>query len=321
MIDNVKIAIPSNIARELRHNSLLRFQLTVDDNTGEVYKEKASYENLTFTIHRKGEGYCEMKGSLHSFYSGANYSDYTIIDYAATLNQLHTDFGINPQIAVLKNLEVGVNLSDLPATPDQIIKAMLYHRGTTFSKMPKYEIGGNRAFDGVIADHQRFNIKIYNKGQQFNLPYPVLRYELKYKKMEDMKKLGVYHPSDLLEEAVLEQVGRRLCNTFNDIIMIEPQLTESELNDEERLELLCYKNSRYWEELSTKKRYYWRDKYKRLVEKHVAIPTQPLLARLIQQKWHELTKVSSKKLEKPTLQQGQYNPLYYQLIYPATEIV
>lgn len=316
MIDFVKIGIDHLTAKELESNKLLDFKLHVPEKTGEVEKRIAKFNNvLEFILFENSGGL--VKGSLHKFWHDkANYDDFYFSELIEAIDTLKTLFGIDPQHARLQNVEIGVNLTDLPIRPDQFINSLILHKGETFSKLRSK----SRKPLGKECYHQRYAIKIYNKAKQYGLPYPVLRYELKYIKMKELNELGIYTLSDLTKLDILPELGALLQAKFRDILLIEPQLPKSDLKAVERRNLADYSNSQYWEDMSffsPKKYQYHRKRYDAMIGRYVAQPMKEQIADAIRQKWKILTFTNPKTLGELTTYQnpisGNINHSYSRL--------
>ncbi|MEK6477181.1 hypothetical protein WJR50_06595 [Catalinimonas sp. 4WD22] len=323
MIDFVKIGIDQLTAKELLSNKLLDFSLLVSEKTGEIKYREAKYKNLDFTVYENGVG--KITGSLHKFWrNNANYDDFYFRELIEVIDTLKNSFGINAHHARLQNVEIGVNLTELPIRPDQFINTLIHHKGEPFSRMRNI----HRKSLGKDCYHQRYGIKIYNKAKQYGLPYPVLRYELKYIKMKELNEIGIFTLYDLTKPDILPALGALLEAKFRDILLIEPQIPKKDLKSVERRNLANYTNVHYWEELnfrSPKKYQYHRKRYDEIIGRYVVNPVKGQITNAIRQKWQILTFTNPKTLDKLTdLQKsmsGNINHSYSRLKdYKFTEV-
>lgn len=217
MIDFVKMSLDAETAARLQANPRLDFKCDVSEQTGLFFPfpKVATCQNLTFKI--KSEGYCELSGSLHKFaHDGVNHTDFSFAGVVNAIHRLRDEFGIDLERARLQNLEIGVNLTELPVTPPEFIRSVLTHKGKAFGDMRNYH--GKTI--GIERYHQRYGIKIYDKGKQYGLSYPILRFEIKYTKMYEMNKLGITHLSDLTKNSVIAVINAQISGRFDEVLMI-----------------------------------------------------------------------------------------------------
>lgn len=300
MIDFIKVALDRDTAKQLEMNPLLDFRSSVSHQTGELlpYPKTATFQNLKFKF--KSANYCELSGSLHKFaHSGKNYASFTFSEVVDTIQQLQDKFGIDPNRARLKNLEIGINLTELPIAPPDFIRSVLTHKGKAFSEMRSYY--GKSI--GIECYHQRYGIKVYDKGKQYKLPYPVLRFEVKYTRMHDLNEFGIVYLSDLANPNVWQVFSNQIACRCDEVLAIDPTLQPEALTASERRKLSNYSNPKYWEDLkrdSTKKHDYHRQQYRKLVQRRVATPMQQIIAAKCNEKIQQLSPVSGKNLAKLT---------------------
>lgn len=314
MIDFMKVVLDRDTAKQLETNRMLDFIGRYSRTHGDVkdFRRIATYQNLSFDI--RSENYCTVSGSLHKFaHGGVNHTDLPFAGVMDAILQLQEQFGIDPERARLSNLEIGVNLTNLPISPNDFLRLVLSHKSEPFGRMKKYK--GKSI--GVDCDHQRYRIKIYDKGQQCSLPNPVLRFEIQYKKMHDLNKLGVTTLSDLTNNSVITVMSHQIARRFDDILLIEPSLQARGLKSSERRKLADYENPKYWERLKTdssKNHDYHRQQYRTLIERYVDHPLHQQVSDMLKNKVTQLLPVDRETLAKLTNLQNsnlsQSNPLY-----------
>jgi len=175
-IDYIKTKLSAEYIGLLENHRLLEFKREVNERTGELlHKRVAKYQGLTFIIRSNK---IWLSGSLHYFFNEGkhNYNDFTYTDLLYTLNKIERLFNIELSNCKLENIEVGVNIN-LPFKTSLILNNTLFH-GIEKFKNEKVKKGKG---DFRIATHDRYNVKIYDKGLQFSLPYKLLRFEIHFK--------------------------------------------------------------------------------------------------------------------------------------------
>ncbi len=302
---------------KLRQNPALELKGRFCEKSGEVldFPRVAIYKGMKFEI--KAEDYCLMLGSLHKFaHNGKNHDDFSYGDVVAAIRKLEA-LGIHPEKAKLQNLEFGVNLCDLPVSPPTFIRSVLTHKGEGFSKMR----GINRQPLGIDLYHQRYGIKVYDKGKQYNLPTQVLRIETKHTRMHDLNAAGIHTLDDLKNLDVWPLLCDNLAARINEVLLIEPELHQQDLKPSERRRLADYQNPKWWEALkreNVRKHDYNRRQYRALIAKYLANPLQSQIAEKCKIKMEEL---SPKPKEKCTKLTGVEKSKVYQINTSYSQLI
>ena len=321
MIDFIKVELNSHTAKMLEAHPLLEFSGEFSRKNGDVrpFPRKASYKGLTIEI--KSENYCELSGSLHKFAcGGVNYTDFSFLRVVNAIRRLMRELGLQPEQARLRNIEIGINLTGLPIAPNRFIRSVLAHKGKAFSEMRNV----HRQPIGIECYHQRYGIKIYNKGKQYrSLPYPVLRFEIKYTKMHDLAKHSIVNLSDLSNPDVWPVFVDQITRRFDELLISDPTLRPESLKPAQRHKLAHYENPKHWEGLKeqSRKMYdYHRRQYRQWIERYAADPVQAAIAEKCQEKMSLLLPNDGKSLAKLTDLQNQnlshINPSYKGLPMP-----
>ncbi len=316
MIDFFKVVLDLDTIARLQADPRFDFRCKVSEQTGEIrlFPKVATLSNLVIIM--RSESYCELFGSLHKFaQDGVNYTDFTFQSVAAAIHRLRDEYGIDIYQAKLRNLEVGVNLEGLPVATETFIRSVLTHRGEAFHKM---RTKGLKSI-GIELYHQRYAIKVYDKAKQCKLLYSLLRFEVKYTKMEDLKRLGIVTLSDLTKHSTLAVLGSIVLRRFDELLISEPFFQLDRMKPAERRKLAKYENPKYWEDLKEqdrKRHDYYRKRYRKLIEKYVPNPIQQQVSRALKDKIEQLS-VDTENLAKLTdaknQKLSQINPLSNQL--------
>lgn len=186
----------------------------------------------------------EITGSLHKrHFNGNNYQDFSYpmlreqIEFIKSLKGLGT--------LHLKNVEFGLNVNVDFDILDYLISSVIVYKGDRFNY---YNPGSNGMRIGVYQQMaSKVAIKLYNKSIQSNTFGNLLRYEIKYTRMQKLNKIGIYSIDDLLIKEKLNKLFIEYKRMFNNIILIEtPRIKLSEKQEEYHLK--C-SNSNYWQNL------------------------------------------------------------------------
>lgn len=266
MIDGVKIVTKLHDASHLINNQLLDFKSLVNTDTGEIscnkygtYTRISNYKNLKFTLKENSHGQYILiiEGSLHKYFNNGvhNYNDFTFENLYSILSDLERKFGLNLSNCTLHNLEFGLNISP-PIASKKILKGLLSHRNCPFKN-----ISMDHA-EFYQVQHNHYFIKVYDKAKQyrrrFDLEKDILRYELKYVKMEYIIRLlkgkNLVHGdsltlNDLRNLEVLNVLGDHLLKIWNEILIYDYTIERKKLGKHLKKKIVQWQNIHFWEDL------------------------------------------------------------------------
>ena len=273
LIDYIKILVKSVNIEHLYSNPNLTFFRKVSTQTGEVKtKEIAHYHFCNITIYDNGT--VIFKGSIHKFWNSLNQClapNYKTDNYVGfngnlfnyqnlqdTIKHLVELFDCKPQQMIIRNVEFGIN-AEIDFNPNKFLKGLLFHNGTPF------ESQFNRNYYEVM--HQQYKIKIYNKSYQYQMNNNVLRFELKYFKMLEIHKLGVFTLNDLTGINFIK-IFNLLLKRFDEIVYFDKTIIENTLSKNEKTMFKNYSNLSYWiDDLKPNHRHRHKKRLKELIEK------------------------------------------------------
>jgi len=296
MIDFVKIRYKNPDIQTIRGNLRLDWEQLIKERTGEVKEYRAIYNGLTFEI--VNNQYLNISGSLHKFWNSSqgggehNYNDFTFSDLTGVIFELCRSFDLLPENCLLENLEFGVNIS--PHLPvKEILRSAINHKGKPFTQ----EYLKNKYFRE--CERQRYIIKIYDKGLQYNRPENILRFENKIIKMAHIQETGVQSLADLLNPAKLKRLGVILGSNLNDILFYDYTIPK----DRERPLMTQGQTPAFWLNLleTNPNNYYKkRIRFKELVKRNGTQDFTEIVGNLVTQKWNELLTSTPKTLQELT---------------------
>lgn len=219
MIDFVKVEVPPEVGRGWTTHPALTFYTPVNLKTGECApRSEATYRNLLFTITIYPSGRATLAGNLHKLRHGQhNGGDFPAWAVAATVAELAYSFGFRPEEAVLHTLEFGLNVPLLVAATTLLRRAVLY-KTLPFNLN---HFGGKGYY--LEATACQYYLKLYDKqrhlvsGRHLD-PGPLLRVELKTKRMEWLAQAGVNTLAYLTKPARLAALGELLATAWHNIL-------------------------------------------------------------------------------------------------------
>lgn len=302
MFDGIKILNALGDIEALNENTCLDWINHSRNSTGELEGRTAHYNNLLFSIKGKN---LRILGSLHKYFNNGehNANDFNTLQVAETIHDLQRRFRISPN-SLLNNLEFGVNVRTTFA-PKKFLKRLICYKGVPFEKT----IDNGTNF--YQCKHDKFILKIYDKGTQYSLNSHLLRFEIKVLGMQFFasKDITIKTLHDLTNTANYEHLGSLLLEYFNQILLDEPTITPEGLSEAQKHLLDIGRNPKTWvrpqrDDFPNKTEYdrvrkeqeRREKKFVQLLQDHPkAERWQQKTSALIAQKWEELTLKSCRK--------------------------
>ena len=280
----------------LETNPLLDFYDTINLTTGEMKttnrngnkvtpSKNASYKGLEFKIYDTGT--ITLSGSLHKYWNdGAhNYNDFNNEAVLFILKDLNTKFDIDPSKCILKCLEIGINITP-PVPTNEILDNCLLHKTKPFEYQKNSDEGKYKQ-----VQHSQYIIKIYNKAlhyksKGFKIKEKIMRFEIKYTKMQKLNEKGIFSLQDLMNYG-LRNFKDVILNEWQNVLFYENTIQIDHLSSRSEKALLEYSNPNYWTGLlannQTKNFTYHKNQLKKIVSKN-SNKVQDLTAEIIGKK-------------------------------------
>jgi hypothetical protein len=311
MADGITIKSEIEKFEEWRRSLNLKLDASVDTfDTGEIRTKKRN--DTTITTHRgkwetfdliikevlntttgKRLFYLTIKGSLHkNFYGGSNYLPFNWQQLQEQINHLCNALSINPSQAQISSLEIGVNIRTPFEVTPFLMGNIISYKGNSFNRYKKDAAGFCL---GIVCNLSQYAVKIYDKGLQNKLPYNLMRFELRYLKMQALNNRGIKYLSDLQNFKKVYSLHTMLLNAWNDVLIFDVLQPVKKLPIKQRgIDLLIEgQNPKFWERLKetkTRDRFkYLRNRFKMLVAKY-GNKWQSLVHGLLLNEWQTLFK-------------------------------
>jgi hypothetical protein len=295
MIDYIKLVVFSQaFARDLRNNHLL------ENSWSNFTKEKtgnsisfANYKGLRFKIYPSGR--VEIDGSLHKYYNSGehNFNDYSYTSLLSTLVSLKNEFGDMILSGRIENIEYGLNIKPTFKADDFLKRIIVYLKRGARLKQPITKEDSKGYSKGVKFILDQYQIKIYNKGKQYNQGENLLRCEFKTVKMKSIEPIGLCYVIDLTDTHKLNCLHGRLMESYNDVLIRE-DVNEAELTKPEiKIYNECI-NADLWVSMDKHKRTERKAQYKAIVATKSVTDVKTLTADLLRAKHLELIQQNNK---------------------------
>jgi hypothetical protein len=280
MIDYTKIYLLNVDYSKVLQSNYLDFKSEVSLTTGEINENCKIAEYLHCKVvmktNKDGKVHITFKGSIHKLwnelnnikapnynpskpYSGYNGNDFTINDIIEVRKHLELVLCCNASQMLFQNIEFGVNIC-VDFELKLFLKGLLYHRNKLF----EFSHNGNNA----QAEHYNFYFKIYNKSFQYGMNENVLRVELKFTKMVEVKDLNFKTFAEI-NQNVLDNAKDLLLKKFDEVVYYDYTIDKRKLSKFQLKEIKNYSNPRYWiEDLKPQHRHRHKDRLQQIIINH-----------------------------------------------------
>jgi hypothetical protein len=292
MLDNVSLSVDlgSPIIRPVDSRERIIFGnlelagiLNIKDFSSYTYKGKE--RDLMFTL---SDQTLRINNSLHKFFAGENYSDFTFKHLEYAINEIESLTQIQSNNIKIHTCELALNIeTELPG------KDYLRMFGLCNFQKASNMMSGKTLY-GIKYVFTEYSIKIYDKTEHYKLVYSkqltknILRFEIEYKKSRRL--YGLNSLSDILDKMKIE-------SAFNDYFNILKKLKCVQSNNGgllDRNEMALYyagKNQDYWnsERLRGKESFkYLKKLYAVAVNKANETDLMPTFLKLLEDKYETL---------------------------------
>ena len=205
MIDFIKLKVNHVDIDKLLRNPRLDFKANFSLSTSEI-EDSIQIADIHFikiivkttkvgkivqlqgSLHKMFNSIKKVKAPQNKSFNGFNGNLFDIDEINFTIRFIEELLDTKSYYMKVENIELGFNCK-VEFNPKLFIKGLLYHKGKSF------EFQRDHHYAQVV--HQRFLIKIYNKGKQYGLPQETLRLEIKFIKSIEIQKMQIKKLSDI----------------------------------------------------------------------------------------------------------------------------
>ncbi len=282
MIDFLKYYLINTDYENIEGSIYLDFIAKVNKNTGEIGAYiYAFYRGLEFRIYETTEktNYrrITVEGSLHKYWNEGthNFNDFGINGITEALKDLKNKFNILPENCILRQLEIGVNLTP-PYKTKILLQSCIMHKTKPFKWIYTKDEGNY-----IQLKNQRHFIKLYDKkthyqNKGFQIDNEIMRLEKKWCKMIELNNKGIYTLEDLIKYD-LRNFKSDLLKLWQDVLYCDLKTIKGTKNDNK------YNNVNWWNQLKYENFKYHRNQLNNLLELNPN-NTKKTIANLIEKK-------------------------------------
>ena len=245
MIDNVKMKrLDMDIDTISKNPYLLEsWKTTKMDLSGCEVAGSGNYMNFGLV---KKYGRVEFEGSLHKNFNGGlhNHNDLNVYNVSSVVCDVEDKIKFDAYNTEINVLEFAVNIKT-PFPPKLLLDNLLVHKGEPFV-LDKRKYKNKSHYYTCV--HSQFIIKIYNKSLQYDLPYDVLRFEIRVGTMQFLRNKGINirYFADLLNLDIYEPLSKILIETFEQILFRDNSIDESLIENKDEKTYLRGINKEEW---------------------------------------------------------------------------
>ncbi|MFC3559531.1 hypothetical protein [Pedobacter jamesrossensis] len=248
------------------------------------------YSNAAMTVKLYPSGKLWLTGSLHKLWHGNNYSNFTYPELTDCIEYLQSQFSIIPKNWNILKMEYGVNITT-SFEPDSFLNRLIGIKYHPFNRMKPTQVVSGR--DCYFTD---WAAKIYNKGKQYNLSYPLLRIEKKVIKSRHLQKININTLADL-NQSNLAELSNDLLKMLSLVLVNDKSVNLSQLTSRQRNAVANYRNPDYWQELSRYAAPKARQRFEQIISKNGCENYYTEVLELINSKLFELNGSNHKSKE------------------------
>jgi hypothetical protein len=248
MLDGIKVT--AIIEHENRPN-LISFFSPIEKETGllkEDSYEEGEFEEYKLQLLKLKSGRTgyrlNISGSLHKNHQkGTNFEPFTFGDLVSEVRHLCTSLKIDPAKTYLQNIEIGLNLPSWFNPIQYLDDNLLVFQNSIFKKYDPDKRGREIGFYCKKTD---FTIKIYDKGFQFDLIQDLLRFEIKFNKMRELKKFGIVTLADLTDQTKVRRLITILEKAWSEVLIYDIKEMPKNLTASQKRFLENCSSKDYW---------------------------------------------------------------------------
>ena len=314
LIDYVNILLSDFDFKVWKSDSRLQFQFKIADeldkygNVIQTSSEIAQYKGLDF-IHTLS-GQCLVKGSIHRFFNagGNNGNRFTFSHFIKAIEELE-EFGVKPDKAILKSFEFGLNLSikEKHLTAKSFYNSIIYRSGEVEKCMS--DDGNNLIGKQFVTEDT--TVKSYDKKQQATLQctHELVRYELRFRRMRLIKRLGITTLQDLTDKnKLIELFEKKLLKSVSESIYLDWKAlpNTNKLPDYQKKKFLNWRNPKWWKEKSMTAKIRNKNKisFEKLIGKHAKYDIKEILKQKIISEFNNVIESSDFQQNNNTQKKG-----------------
>lgn len=299
MIDYLKCEILTT-PEFLLSNPLLQFGSRIDEQTGEVIRNRHGYitkvtqfgsMQISITTNAdRSYSKIELSGSIHKHQNnGVNYSDFSFSYICRAVNDICEITRLQPENFVLHHVEYGVNIRPTHS-PESILNSIIAYKGKGYEIREYKGTGYMKRF--CLS---QYDVKIYDKGKQYDLNEHILRYELKVFKMQvfERKNINLKTLSDLLNPGLYPALLETISDSLSNLYMFDYRIKLAQVKSRNhRLILTECINTGFWNEYRkthSPKGYKKKlARFRGLVNEYAPDNLQTYLQNEVENKWNDL---------------------------------
>jgi hypothetical protein len=278
----------------------IAFFSEIEAGTGllkEGSSKKAEFETYKLELFERTSNSKEVrlniKGSFHKNHQkGTNFKPFTFENLKSEILHLCQSLKIRPEKTILQNLEIGLNLPTWFNPIQYLDDNLLVFQNSIFKKYDPDKRGREIGFYCKKTD---FTIKVYDKGFQFDLPRDLLRFEVRFNKMRELKRFGIATLADLTDQTKVKSLISVLEKAWCEVLIYDMDKIPTNITNLQRRFLKYYRSKDNWYKTNKESPQKFRDakrRFKQLSAKY-STGTHSKILELIRSEWEKLFEKST----------------------------
>jgi hypothetical protein len=181
---------------------------------GELHYMEHEHNGVKFRIYESGLSY--IYGSFHKYFNQGehNHNDFDLNAFRDVLSDFCKYFKVTPDRLQIIHLEFGFNIVP-PIPTKELLKGLIQHKGVDFEHVTMNGKGNYKQ-----AVHNRYRLKIYDKGLQYGLRGELLRIEHKVTNWTKYRVSGEFTLHDFIQSDK-GQFLNELLSSIDEVILYD----------------------------------------------------------------------------------------------------
>ncbi len=230
----------------------------------------------------------DISGSITKYQYSENYSNLTYSDLCYAIDSLAKTVNKRPNELILRSFEFGLNIHMFNNQKAIELTDLAFNYKKNFFE-PIASKNKDPISIGKKCRLQEYDIKIYSKTVEYELPFEILRVEVKVKKMCLVRKHNIKTLEDLKDIEKLYELLKILIEKVENTFFYDTSLSIIMLSTIDKQRCMQWQSELYRKKLikeGPKKYEYQKNKITALIKKYGVLNIQQNIIQNINQEWN-----------------------------------
>ncbi len=230
----------------------------------------------------------DISGSLTKYQYSENYSNLTFSDLCYAIDSLAKTVNKHPNELILRSFEFGLNIHMFNNQKALELTDLAFNYKKIFFE-PIASKNKDPISIGKKCRLQEYDIKIYSKTIEYELPFEILRVEVKVKKMCLVRKHNIKTLEDLKDIEKLYELLKILIEKVGNTFFYDTSINFQALSQVDKQKCMLWQSELYRRKLikeAPKKYFYQKNKITALINKYGVLNIQHNIIQNLNKEWN-----------------------------------